>query len=140
MTDVAAAFPNTQRSTVLRVLRNLRADPVIIRWAEGWLSDRKIEMTLDGITGLPRSAGTGIPQGSPVSPVLFRLVCAAALKQLPMGASFVDDCSWFIRFTSQADLQAQTTQLLDSVRAIFAANGLTIDTDKLEAAFFARKA
>jgi hypothetical protein len=97
MTDVAAAFPGTPSSTVLRALVPL-VDPKIYRWILDWLSDRSIARSIDGIQSPQQSSRCGIPQGSPLSPVLFGLVCAAILTGFPSGASYVDDCSWAIPF------------------------------------------
>jgi hypothetical protein len=86
MTDVAAAFPGTQPSTVLRTLAPL-IYPLIYRWIQNWFTNRSISMTLDGIVGEKTESRCGIPQGSPLSPVLFGLVCASTLQELPEGSS-----------------------------------------------------
>jgi hypothetical protein len=86
MTDVAAAFPGTPPSTVLRTRAPL-IDPKIYRWILNWLSDRLIALSVDGNQSPQQSSRCGIPQGSPLSPVLFGLVCAATLKDLQRRAS-----------------------------------------------------
>jgi hypothetical protein len=96
MVDVAAAFPNTSRSEIRHTLRN--ADPNIAHWVDQWLEDRNISMELDGHQGRIRDAGSGIPQGSPLSPMLFGLTCGRILKELPDSCSYVDDCAWTIEF------------------------------------------
>jgi hypothetical protein len=73
MVDVSAAFPNTSRDEVRETLRN--ADPGVAKWVDTWLDNRQIAMELDGKSGPLRSAGSGLPQGSPLSPVLFGLTC-----------------------------------------------------------------
>jgi hypothetical protein len=92
MVDVSAAFPNTSRDEVRETLRN--ADPGVAKWVDTWLDNRQIAMELDGNSGPLRSAGSGLPQGSPLSPVLFGLTCGRILKELPDGCSYVDDCAW----------------------------------------------
>jgi hypothetical protein len=94
MVDVSAAFPNTSRNEVRETLKN--ADPGIARWVDKWLDNRRIAMELDGNRGSIRNAGSGLPQGSPLSPVLFGLTCGRILKELPEGCSYVDDCAWTI--------------------------------------------
>jgi hypothetical protein len=79
--------------SIVNVLAPL-VDPVIYRWIADWLSDRSIALTIDGIQSPRQESRCGIPHGSPLSPVLFGLVCATALKDLPPGANHVDDCSW----------------------------------------------
>jgi hypothetical protein len=137
MTDVAAAFPGTQPSTVLHTLAPL-VDPVIYRWIADWLSDLSIVLTIDGIQSPRQESRRGIPQGSPLSPVLFGLVCATALKGLPPGTRYVDDFSWTIPFTSPRQLQREAGQLLDAVKDRFEQHGLSLDIGKLDIAFISK--
>jgi hypothetical protein len=97
-------------------------------------------MTLDGIVGGMTESRCGIPQGSPLSPVLFGLVCASTLQPLPEGASYVDDCSWAIPFNSPRQLQRDSSRLLDAVKEQFEGHGLLLDTGKLEVAFILKNA
>jgi hypothetical protein len=78
--------------------------------------------------------GTGNLQ-SPCSPVLFALTLANALRELPDGISFVDDCSWVISFTKQKDFQEQATALLNEVDTTLGEHGFKMDEDKTEAAW-----
>jgi hypothetical protein len=123
MTDVAAAFPARQPSTVHHTLAPL-VDPMIYRWSADWLSDRSIGLTIDGIQSPRQEFRCGIPQGSPLSQILFGLVCETALNGLPPGASYVDDCSWAIPFSSPRQLQSEAGQLLDTVNDRFKQHGL----------------
>jgi ribonuclease HI len=95
-------------------------------------------MTLDGLVGEKTESRCGIPQGSPLSPVLFGLVCASTLQALPEGASYVDDCSWAIPFSSPRQLQRDSSRLLDAVKEQFEGHGLLLDTGKLEVAFISK--
>jgi hypothetical protein len=91
MVDLSAAFPNTSRDEVKETLKN--ADPGVAKWVDTWLDNRQIAMELDGNSGPLRSVGSGIPQRSPLSPVLFGLTCGRILKELPDGCSYVYDCA-----------------------------------------------
>jgi hypothetical protein len=137
MTDVAAAFPGTRPSTVLRTLAPL-VHPKIHRWILDWLSGRSIALSIDGIQSQQQSSRCGIPQGSPLSPVLFGLACAVTPKCLPSGATYVDDCSWAIPFSSPQQLQRESHRLLDAVKDKFEMHGLSLDTGKLEVAFISK--
>jgi hypothetical protein len=83
MVDISAAFPNTSKNEVKETLKN--GDPAIAQCVDTWLANRQITMELDGNQGSPRDAGNGLPQGSPLSPVLFGLTCGRILREHPEG-------------------------------------------------------
>jgi len=43
----------------------------LVRWVESFMEDRKVIMSMDRKEGDSMDVETGVPQGSPVSPVLF---------------------------------------------------------------------
>ena len=63
-------------------------------------------MSVDGQDGPPMAVTTGLPQGSPVSPVLFGIYIADVHKAVEnkvfgcKGISFVHDVTWFVEGTS----------------------------------------
>lgn len=95
--DVAGAFDNVSHE---RLIHNLRAKGVpefIINWTRSFLTERATSITLGNKTSPMEPAQTGIPQGSPISPVLFLFFnaplieeCIKAKLKLQVGG-FVDD-------------------------------------------------
>jgi retron-type reverse transcriptase len=69
----------------------------MIRWVDSFLSDRRAMLVIDGRTGQTHAIQAGLPQGSPVSPVLFILSISALFQWLEdrhptlQAISFVDD-------------------------------------------------
>lgn len=69
----------------------------IVRWVDSFLSDRQAMLAIDGRTERIRSTQAGLPQGSPVLPVLFNLSVSAMFQRLEdrrptfQALSFVDD-------------------------------------------------
>ena len=52
-------------------MRRLHLDPAVIRWTDKFLSDRQIGLAYDGEREHLKPVSTGIPQGSPITPILF---------------------------------------------------------------------
>jgi hypothetical protein len=109
-------------------LRN--ADPGIRQWVDQWLDRRQIAMEIDGNQGSKRDAGSGLSQGSPLSPVLFGLTCGRILKELPEGCSYVDDCAWTIAyddFNGKNSVAIKIRKLLDQIQSVFRKHSMTLD-------------
>jgi len=69
----------------------------LVRWTESFLSDC---LVLNGQEGDNHEVETGIPQGSPVSPILFTVYLSGLFGYVEEWApgvkalSFVDDVAW----------------------------------------------
>ena len=48
----------------------------LVRWADSFMRDRRVIMSVGGQDSDEMAVITGLPQGSPVSPVLFALYIA----------------------------------------------------------------
>jgi hypothetical protein len=86
----------------------------IVRWVDSFLSNRRAMLVIDGRTGEIRDVQAGLPQGSPVSPVLFILSVSALFQWLEdrhsalQAISFADDIGLVIKCD---DLEGGTRQL-----------------------------
>ena len=71
----------------------------LVEWTDGFMRNRRI-MSVDGQDSEPLEVTTELPQGSPISPVLFAIYIAdihgAVEGQMEdcRGISFVDDITW----------------------------------------------
>ena len=97
MTDVSAAFPSVARDCLIRSMKDLGLDDDLIQWTDSFMRDRRIIMNINGQIGDPEKIMTGLPQGSPVSPVLFGIYISGVHGEVQCkvqgvaGISFVDD-------------------------------------------------
>jgi len=93
---IKAAFPSLARGRLIHAMKAKRIDGDHIRWTESFLSDRTVEMVIEGNVLQSHPVDAGVPQGSPVSPILFAIHTAGLIKWVEErvqaeGLSFVDD-------------------------------------------------
>lgn len=99
--DIAQGFPSVPTKGLLRELRGQGVEEEVVRWVESIMTGRKGKMRFDGEEGEWREVENGIPQGSPVSPVLFNLYISSWLRRMERVAdeegmrvyfaTFIDD-------------------------------------------------
>ncbi len=69
--DIKGAFDHVSRNRLLRICQKLGLPRSLCRWIFYFLSDRRIRLLFDNQTSETTQIEIGIPQGSPVSPILF---------------------------------------------------------------------
>ena len=98
--DVKGAFDHVSRAKLAQRMADLGIDNDLIGWTQSFLTGRSVELVIDGFTNPKQKVETGIPQGSPVSPILFLIyisrVFSAIEVKLPdiICMSFVDDLAF----------------------------------------------
>jgi hypothetical protein len=67
------------------------------RWVQSFLADRQLQLVIDGHTCPAQSIQSGVPQGSPVSPILFAIYLSGIFEAVEAAVpgvralSFADD-------------------------------------------------
>ncbi|OHW95285.1 reverse transcriptase-like protein [Colletotrichum incanum] len=94
--DVSGAFGNASHRRLLHKLRKRRVDEKIIRWTTSFLGNRQTQIHADGYQSEPYTLTTGIPQGSPLSPILYPFYNAdlperCSQDQETLATGFIDD-------------------------------------------------
>jgi len=109
------------------------------------MSDRQVKLVLDGKTGEGNPVDTGIPQGSPVAPILFTTYLSGIFDKVEeavpgiRGLSFVDDISWWADGTDSTAVAAKLSAAAAASIEWAAENGVAFDYGKTEAALFHKK-
>ncbi|EKJ70496.1 hypothetical protein FPSE_09357 [Fusarium pseudograminearum CS3096] len=80
--DMSGAFDNVLRDKVLEEMARVGLPAWIIETVASFLSDRDAKMRMPGIVSDEFELNTGIPQGSPLSPILFLIFAAPLLNDL----------------------------------------------------------
>jgi hypothetical protein len=71
--DVKGAFDAVLRNRLIRQLRRQGWPPSLVRWAASFMTDREAMVRLQETVTASKPLNCGLPQGSPVSPILFML-------------------------------------------------------------------
>lgn len=99
--DIKGAFNGVNKSSLLHSLRERRVPEVAVRWVENFLTGRKAQMLVNSFScPIADIHNAGLPQGSPLSPVLF-LFFNADLVQQKIDANggslaFIDDYTTWV--------------------------------------------
>lgn len=95
--DISGAFDHVSHERLLHNLRKRKLPPVITRWVASFLQNRRTKIKLPEGESDWLQTDSGIPQGSPISPILFLFFIADLLDTVDNGAlrvsavGFVDD-------------------------------------------------
>jgi len=94
--DIEGAFNQVHPSTLREVMYQRRMPKYLTNWISAFNTERKIAFGFDQQSEDPQPYLCGLPQGSPVSPILFLIFSNAMLEKqdYPMGTtdtSYVDD-------------------------------------------------
>jgi hypothetical protein len=71
--DIKGAFDYVQKPQLLKIIEDLGLPSSLRSWVDSFVSDRTIRLAFEGQTQPATPLTTGVPQGSPVSPILFLL-------------------------------------------------------------------
>ncbi|KAJ3453607.1 hypothetical protein MRS44_017854 [Fusarium solani] len=95
--DVSGAYDNVSRERLLHNLRKRRVCQNIVRWTDSFLRDRSTTLKLQEYTAPSAPIQTGIPQGSPVSPILYLFYNADLIEACKTedteAVGYIDDVS-----------------------------------------------
>jgi len=69
--DVKGAFDHVSKNRLLQIMISLLLPTSLILWVSSFLDDRVLRLAFDNSIEVFKSILTGIPQGSPISPILF---------------------------------------------------------------------
>ena len=118
--DVKGAFDHVSKGQLLRRMVELGIDGDLVTWTGSFLTDRKIQLVIDGHDNEEREVETGIPQGSPVSPILFLIYISGVFDKISeisprvTSLSFIND----LRFIASSSLVKEVVKILEKVAEV----------------------
>jgi hypothetical protein len=143
--DVKGAFPTVNRACLLHKMRGVQQDENLVTWVDSFISDRLVEITIAGEAGEAIATNTGLPQGLPVSPILF-LIYIADLASLvenrvpgTVGLSFVDDVTWVVDGDNAEEVTTKPMYCASTCLSWVASNAVCFEANKTEAILFSKR-
>ena len=97
--DMAGAFNNVHHSRLIHNIKQRRIPPQIAKLLQSFLTGRTTRLRFNGATSADINIEAGIPQGSPLSPILFMFYDAELLeisKPPDLALGFIDDIAYGI--------------------------------------------
>ena len=91
--DIEKAFDRVWHNGLRYELLHMNAPALLLRWISSFLSDRTVKVRILGHTSREIAINYGVPQGSPISPLLFLLYMSKLPKLLSntRRSLFTDD-------------------------------------------------
>ncbi|WP_432712296.1 reverse transcriptase domain-containing protein [Pedobacter sp.] len=99
--DVKGAFDHVSQNQLLTILKRQGLPLSLIAWVKSFLNSRQLRLAFDGEIEEFESINAGVPQGSPISPILFLIYTRDLFKgSAAFILSYIDDVSLSISSTS----------------------------------------
>lgn len=139
--DVKGAFDGVLPGHLVRRLREQGWPDYLVRWVQSFVTNRSVKIRLDGETGPLTPLYCGLPQGSPISPILFMLYISPLfwLTSPRTRFGYADDIALLAIST---DLAHNCTKLQTDLEQILNwghGEGITFDPSKSELLHFTRR-
>lgn len=145
--DIKGAFDRVTEDRLVKRLWEQDIPLPMIRWVASFLNGRSAAVRLDGEISTQEPVKIGVPQGSPVAPILFMLFTAPLFKILTKDEKngwdkirgYVDDGLLTARASQEATSVAKIQGTFSAIEAWATENGMIFDQAKFEAIHFSRK-
>lgn len=100
--DVKGAFDHVAKGRLLQTMQSLSLPQSIINWTRSFLEERLIRLAFNGQVEDFSEVETGVPQGSPTSPILFLIYIRDLFQNLEevYPLSYIDDIALATSSTS----------------------------------------
>ncbi|KAI1006683.1 hypothetical protein K3495_g1541 [Podosphaera aphanis] len=138
--DVQGAFDAVLQNRLIRRMREQGWPDHILRWTSSFLANRRVRVRYTGSVTMERELVYGVPQGSPISPLLFLLYMAEPMRSghVELRFSYADDVGILGIGPTVAESAAAAQREVDLLLAWARNNAVTFDTNKSEVVQFTK--
>jgi hypothetical protein len=141
--DIKGAFDTVNHTRLLHILAEKGYPIWFVRWISSFLEDRSVRLHFDGATASPRTLTTGVPQGSPLSPILFLLYISTLYEELERDGliivGFADDTNLLVASRDVAENCRRLGRAYQTCEAWASRHGMVFEPGKSELIHFTRE-
>ena len=139
--DIQGYFDNINYNRLIQAFANLGFTLELTSWCRSFLRDRTVKLRFNGKTSDPFDFVVGMPQGSPVSPVLSTIYTSSLLHKMRdwTNASlgmYIDDGAIFAYRNTWVDIEDTMRNGYSECLNWLTRAGLNVEPDKSELIFF----
>ena len=122
----------------------LGIDGDLICWSQSFMTDQRLQLVVDGFKCEEKLVDTGVPQESPVSPILFAIYLSGIFKAVEEAVPtkslfFVDDLGFMVSAESVSQACERLQQTEEVTIEWGQNNAVLFDAEKIEAMLFTHK-
>ena len=92
--DVKGAFDHVNPRRLITRLIEFNLDGDLIRWVQSFLTDRWVQLQIDNTQCPAHPINSGVPQGSPVSPILFIIYLSGVFEVIERSVTGIQSLSF----------------------------------------------
>ena len=133
--DVQGAFNNVSKSALVHRLKTKRTPVKLVQWIESFLSNRSSSFKINSFTSTSFNIDTGIPQGSPISPLLYIIYNSDLLDSTSpddISLGYIDDSSFVAAHQSIHGVQQLMQERIDRAVDWATSTGSVFDPGKTQ--------
>jgi hypothetical protein len=142
--DVSGAYDNVVKDRLVHILRQKGVPASIVGWVRSFMTQRTTTLIFDGRESGPLQVAAGIPQGSPISPILYLFYNAELINicnpqnMRVHGIGFVDDVNLIAWGSTTRGNCDNLTQLHERCLGWARRHGAKFEPSKYELMHFTR--
>ena len=122
--DISKAFDRVWHQALISKMRAFGIDDCLLRWISNFLSNRSIQVVLDGYKSDTHYINAGVPQGSVLSPTLFLIFINDLLSKTTNPVNcFADDSTLSFSYSfptsrpCSSDIERERLRMISSLNS-----------------------
>ena len=141
--DVTGAFNYIHHKRLLHKLKKRKVPGFIVRWVKDFLGNRSTRLKFNGVESEKIYTNVGVPQGSPISPILY-MFYNADLLEIPgdrsgvLSLGFIDDIAYGVQGETEEDNARELEGMLMEAERRREKHGARFEMSKYVLVYFSK--